>query len=571
MLSNIPASSRFAVLRREPLVLLVVAIWAAVYATRPSLLPLRGEEPRRARIAQEMIDTGDYFVSRVQGVPELGRPPLAEWAIVGSSLMFGEMSPQAIRFPAMAAMLITALALYFYVRRFRTSYGAAAAALVYLSFGQMLQMGRIAESDSLYAAMTALALFGWHRGYIDGRAPWRVWTWGYGFAALAVLAKSPQAGVYFVAAVTVYLAWRRDWRFLFAPGHVIGGIVCALVIGAWAVPYQLSVGSDTLGNNLLLNIVDRFLDTDRFLRHLWEFPWQVVGALLPWSLLLVRYLDPRFRRELGSDRDAAVFCGMAVGVTFPTVWFSCTAMPRHYLTLYPCLAVLAGVVVDRSLAAEPATSLARGWRWLAGFAATASLIVVLALGITSLVDIPAARRFEQPVTFVVVFASAAICAALVVLWSIRPGRSSPARYEPRRFAGFAAVVSLLGLLYAGLGLNLIAGLSEDHATAMQRLKRQLPAEARLVSFGFVDAVFAFHYRDPIRLLPWSTSDGGLPAVGDYFAFDPVLSEGREPDFPWQRVAVFACDRNRHDVPQRPVVIGRRIAETAAGGTPAIRR
>jgi 4-amino-4-deoxy-L-arabinose transferase-like glycosyltransferase len=559
-------------LRRESTwLLLIIVVWAAVYATRPSLLPLRGEEPRRARIAQEMIDTGDYFVSRVQGIPELGRPPLAEWAIIGSSRLFGEMSPQAIRFPAMAAMLITALTLFFYLRRFCTEYGATAAALAYLSFGQMLQMGRIAESDSLYAAMTAVALLGWHRGYVDGRSPWRVWAWGYGFAALAVLAKSPQAGIYFVMAVTAYLARRRDWRFLFAPGHLVGGLVGALIIAAWALPYCQIESFDLLRQNLFRHVADRRVNAPQLLGHLLAYPWQVVGATLPWSVLLVRYAGRRFRSDLGSAREAALFCGTAVAVTLPTVWWSWGTMPRHFMTMFPCLAVLAAVVVDRTLAADPASSLARGWRWFAGFAATAPLIIVGGLGMLAIVDVPAARSFIQPPAFVLLFATVATCAAAIVWWSIRNDALVSVRREPRRFAGFVAIVVVLGCTYAGLGLNLIVVVSEDHATAMRRLKQRLPTETRMVSIGVVDPVFVFHYRDPICPLPRSGIESDLPAVGEYFVFDSVLSEGREPEFAWERVAVFACDRNHHDVPQRPVVVGRRLAPTVAGGATAERR
>jgi 4-amino-4-deoxy-L-arabinose transferase-like glycosyltransferase len=562
-----------AALRREPLLLLVVVAWAGIYLTRPSILPLRGEEPRRARIAQEMLDTGDYFVSRVQGVPELGRPPLAEWAIIGSWLLFGEMSPQAIRFPATASMLVAALMLYFYVRGFCSAYGAAAAALIYLSFGQMLQMGRIAESDSLYAAMAALALLGWHRGYVAGRSPWQVWAWGYGFAALAVLAKSPQAGIYFVAAVTAYLAWRRDWRFLFARGHLIGIFVGATIVGAWALPYYLTEGLDLLRQNLFRHVAGRRLNASMLVGHLLAYPWQVVGATLPWSVLLVRYADRRFWRELGSAREAVSFCGIAVVVTLPTVWWSWGTMPRHFMTMYPCLAVLASIVVNQVLVASPATSLVRGWRWFAGFSAAALLIAGLGMGFTSLVDLPVAQAVTQPAPLMIGFAVISILGATSIVWSIRSTGGEEGGSGRRRFAGFVAIAALVGSSYAGPALNMIVAVSEDHATAMRRLKQRFPADTRLVSLGLVDAVFSFHYRDPIRVVPWPKTDDDLPAVGDYFAFDTVLTEGREPSFAWERIAVFACDRNHHEASQRPVVIGRRIAEpaTQAAAATSLRR
>ena len=47
------------------LVLLVLG----VYFSRMTALSIRGEESRRARVAYEMLETGDWLVPRVQGVP----------------------------------------------------------------------------------------------------------------------------------------------------------------------------------------------------------------------------------------------------------------------------------------------------------------------------------------------------------------------------------------------------------------------------------------------------------------------------------------------------------------------
>jgi hypothetical protein len=133
------------------------------------------------------------------------------------------------------------------------------------------------------------------------------------------------------------------------------------------------------------------------------------------------------------------------------------------------------------------------------------------------------------------------------------------------------VVALLGLGYAGLGMNVIDAISEDHAVAMQELKDRLPPQARLVSLGVVDHVFTFHYRDPIRVLAQSQGEHERPEADAYFVFDPDSKAGPKPDFAWEQVAVFSCDRLRHDVPQRPVVVGRRLVETAAVADPALHR
>ena len=73
--------------------------WAS-YFTRLTDLTIRGEESRWARVAQEMLDTGDWIVPRQQGEPFPDRPPLNSWAMIAASQLTGELNLAAIRLPA---------------------------------------------------------------------------------------------------------------------------------------------------------------------------------------------------------------------------------------------------------------------------------------------------------------------------------------------------------------------------------------------------------------------------------------------------------------------------------------
>lgn len=567
---------------RDPLVLLVLAVWCGAYQLRLTGLTLRGEESRRARSAYEMVETGDWIVSRQQGAVFADRPPLGEWAIAASAMLCGDWTPTAVRLPATLGVLVAALWTFVFTRRFLSRLGAAASAVVLLTFGQVLQLGRLAETEGVFLGVLTTGLFGWHIAYRAGRSAWQVWIWGYFFGALAALAKGPQGGVYFGAPVVLYLLLQRDWRFLFSFGHMAGLGVFALVFGGWWAAYWHATDLAT-AKAVLFGLVEmRLNNVGSIWVHIATFPLMLLASLLPWSLLLVRYLDRRFWAELDPDRgptdgssrdgtlhedssrgisarDGVLFCLAAIGATIPSLWFILGTVSRHYFGMFASFAVLSGTVIDRCLQADLASSLGRGWRlFVRGFAATAA-VLGLGMAIVPLFDFDWGRRLAQPWWFAAPFAVASLVAAGMLFRSLQ--KSSPGEAtELRRFRGVVVLGMFLVAAYLGPTINVLARIAGDNAEQTAALKQKLPPGTKLVSFGQLEHLFTFYYRDAIELLPWPAPDAPPPHDLEYFAFTKAMGPPPLP-FAWEEVAVVSCERNHRDVPTRAVVVGRRLPST----------
>ena len=97
---------------------LLVLLVGLIYFSRLTTLTLRGEEPRRAMVAYEMLKNGDWLVPKMQGEPWLSRPPLHNWVIALVALATGDVDPIAIRLPSVLATLLTTLLVYGYARCF---------------------------------------------------------------------------------------------------------------------------------------------------------------------------------------------------------------------------------------------------------------------------------------------------------------------------------------------------------------------------------------------------------------------------------------------------------------------
>ena len=543
---------------REAEVYLLVLVALAIYFSRLTTLTIRGEESRRARVAQEMLDSGDWIVERQQGEIFADRPPLGEWAIAATTLLNGgQMTTATIRLPAVTATLLTGLMLYFYARTFMTRAGAFGTGLAYLTFGQVLQIGRLAESEAIFIFLLGTALLVWHAGYVARWRPWRMWTAGYALAALAGLTKGPQGPVYFCAAIGLYLLVRRDWRCLLSWSHVLGLCVFAAIFLAWLVPYYLRTNYQAARDSLLGVSLVRFGGTTPLWQHLASYPWQILGCLLPWSPLFIRYFDKSFWAALGTARPHVIFALTAIAATFPSVWFASEALNRHYMGLYPLFALLAGVVIDRCLMSEAESLLRRRWNlYLNGI----GLVMLVVAGIVCGAGFKSgemAERVAQPTPFAALFAIGVLAAVGGVWWSTRSR-------DPRadRF-GLLAVAAFLGLSYTGVMVNIQARISEDSAASVAKVKEQLPTGSQLVSLGRLDHVFTFYYRDAIPVVPWPQSANALPKGAEYFCFTPPENQTYEPPFAWEKIAVVSCDRNHLPEPQRTVVVGRRLDTATA--------
>ncbi len=543
-------------LLRFHIVWLMVLV-AGVYFLRMSDLTIRGEESRRAQIASEMIWTGDWIVPRQQGEPYLTRPPLQNWAIALLGQARGGVDPVAVRLPSVIAILLTVLLVFAYARTFLSPAGALGAGAAFATMIQVMELGRLGESDAMLTLMVAGSLLLWHGGRVRGWPPLAYWCAGYALAAVGALVKGPQPPFYFAGPVLVYLLFQRRWRELLSWPHAAGIAVFLGIIAIWQVPFLLEMGwRDTI---LLwtyeVTHAARQTTPGAFLHHLWSYPLEIaLGCLLPWSLLLLAFLHRRFRAEIGPARDHVVFLVTCLAVTAPSVWLVSGAQTRYFMALFPCVALLVGLVIDRSFQRAAKES---AWRHFALARALVMLGCGAAVAGAGLLG-PAGRSLAQGTWFAAIYAAICLAAAAMALWSRRGFTAA------RAAAGVLGVAAWLGVTYTALRVNMLVDRSSDPAAEMARIKGLIPDDVRLVSFDAVHHLFAYHYGRPIELRPRPLAADDLPPEVTWFCFD-AGAEARPLPFAWAPVEVFSCDRTRREEsgPGPEVIIGRRLPQFAA--------
>ncbi len=545
---------------REPEVLGLILLVIGVYFLRASDAPLRGEETRWALVAQEMVHSGDWIVPRQQDEPFLNRPPLHCWLIAATGLMRGHWDTLTFRLPSLFATLLSSLVVYGYGRVFLTRLGAFAAAAALVTMAELLQTCRLAETDALFIPLVAASLLVWHWGYLrNWPAPW-MWISGYSFMALAALTKGPQAPLYFAGSIGAYLLVMGEWRRLFSVAHLLGILMSAFIIGAWFVPLAIHQGWAEAcfiwtGQTALRMQSWTFAEVGQ---HMAQFPLEVLGCTMPWSLLLVAYLSRSFRAALGNARPAVVFLGVCLAVSFPTCWIPPGARSRYLAPMYPCLALLVGLVIQRCAAGALPARLQIAWKWGVDLLTSVMMLGALILAGVSLVGLgPTQSPWAEPPLLASLYAGAALVLACLTFRTRRGGDEARLRW------GVIAVACFMGLVVSNVVTDFHVRTSPDTAADVAHVQEQLPGGVPLVSFEQIHHRFAFYYGKSIGQTAWPKSERDLDENLTYFCFDAPPAVREAIPFAWEEVAVISMDRKRRADPKEVVVIGRRVREPEA--------
>jgi len=539
--------------RLAPVCALVILV-LGIYGSRLERLSIRGEEPRRATVAKEMLATGEWIVPRIQGHPFLSRPPLQNWSIALFSTLTGGIDRLAMRLPSALAVLFTVLLVYWYSGHFLRRAGAFAAAVAFSTMAQVMELGRLGETEALFTLFVGASLLVWHLGYAKSWPAPMVWMAGYGLAALGALTKGTQAPVYFVGAVCLFLVLRRDWGWLFGRPHLAGILLFVVVIGLWGIPFVVETGWDGVRSMLFTEVGYRFTDTSlsAVFSHLVAYPFQLLLCMLPWSMALVCFWHRSSRSGAEGASPAVAFAMISLIVAFPTCWIPPGAHERYMMPLYPLVAVLIGVALQRCYDSRPGSTLDRWHRALCVAMAASMFGVGLTILGLSLWSTPDDQMWAQPRAFAVVYAVLAAGAAGLVLWSGR-GRGGV-----RHQCGLLAVGVFMGLSVTGVFVNTLDRQSVDTPGAIAELERNLPTDHRMVSLGPVNPLFGFLYPHRIDRID-RLDDALLLENGTFFCFNamqPLPADARSLPFPWREVAAVSVARRLDQLDDLVVVVGR---------------
>jgi len=398
--------------------LFLVFVGGAIFFYGAAERPItRSSEGRVARVAQEMLDSGDWIVPHLNGAVRKEKPPLSSWAVALTARALGakKVTPLHAYIPTGLAGIAVALILYGWLRKVETpgkeSFGPFFAGLIALTAPGFLLQARSAELDMLLALFVTLAFLGYWRWRVDHC------QWGllccYGALALTVLTKGHVGLVIFLPAALVWNFMERAHSALplrtgGAKWHAAGVALLLLIVLPWAIPFLQNSGIQW--EDFKKEGLERFGEKTGHQEPFYFYLLNVPGWMSPWFLLLpagyiaTHDLPPDGRSPL---RRLCV-CWFLTGFL---IFSALTAKQRHYaMPFLPPLVILIADFLQRWMD-HPEAAFARGAR-----TAFAGLVAVMGAALVALPGVMKAKgqllaQDERAVWFV------AVMGALLFFWA----------------------------------------------------------------------------------------------------------------------------------------------------------
>lgn len=294
------ATGRAAIQAGSPRWLLIAcAVWLLASAGwRPLMLP---DEGRYVGIAWEMLNSGNWLVPTLDGMPFFHKPPLFYWITTAALQLFGAhawVGRLASVLPAIAAII----AVHIVIRHHRDVGTANLTAVILATQPFFFGATQFANLDMLVASMITLTILCVAEAAIriDKQLSGKHWlAAGYVFAALGMLAKGLIGLLLPAAVIFVWLALRGKLRVFFRLLSLPLTGLLLLIAAPWFVVMSMKFPE----------FLDYFFIEQHFKRFasagfnneqgFWFYVPVLLSLTFPWSLWSIRL----FRHRTGGKAN----------------------------------------------------------------------------------------------------------------------------------------------------------------------------------------------------------------------------------------------------------------------------
>ncbi len=357
---------------RVQALLLVTAIWAAIFLPGLGSTEIKGEEPRRILPGVEMLASGDWLVPHLFGRPYLRKPPLVNWAIALSIKLFRVRNEWTARLPSVLAVLVLVLTTVAVGEAWLGRETAVIAALLMMTNLGLLEKGRLAEIEAIYISLYGIAITCWLAWQAQSRSAWLTWLVPFIFLGLGMLAKGPVHLLFFYAVAVPVLWKKKELRQLVRLPHFCAVALMLAIFAAWAVPYFHATAQLHAAGVWTKQMEERVNGGGTFDVRAWlENPPRGLCNFLPWLLFLPLLWNREALAKL-REPDAAMIraARWPIVICFFGLLFIPGMLPRYTLPLLVPASLLLALVLRECFPR-------RAWRWALGAGILAGVAMII--------------------------------------------------------------------------------------------------------------------------------------------------------------------------------------------------
>ena len=357
---------------------LFILIYIVLLGFRPMIIP---DEARYCEIPREMIKSGDWVVPHLNGLRYFEKPVLGYQITAVSMLVFGENN-FAGRFPSALAAGLSALLIFFVVRKFIIPHFIGLLAVgVFLTFLLVFGVGTFNVLDTMLSFFLTGTIATFFLAYMEERkSRKRIFLVCCGlFCGLAFLTKGFLAFVVPAAAIFPFMIWEKQVKELFKMCW-IPLVIVILISLPWAIMIHMRE-SDYWHFFIWNEHFRRFASSDaQHSESIFFFLYILPGAALPWSFFFPATITGLKLEGTKNKLVRFSLCWFLFSFLFYSV--SKGKLATYILPCFPPLAILVATGIHRYFIDGRSKSFNIGAKFLGGLflVVTVGLIGVQVMG-----------------------------------------------------------------------------------------------------------------------------------------------------------------------------------------------
>lgn len=322
--------------------IIIIALLSLPFVVRDYTV---ANELKYISIAQEALDNGTWFTFYNHGEAYADKPPLYMWIVMLSKLLFGDFNMWFIGLFSLLPMAGVMAIMNRWMRMECDHPNTYTADMMLATTGMFVGAGVVLRMDMLMTFFIVLALytfFRMYKGVAGKRAKWLLPVWIF----LALFTKGPYGVMIPLAAMAVFLAWKRDLRSF---GSYFGwkqlGILVALCAVWWAAVYAEG-GREYISDLLFRQTVGRGVNSFHHKAPLWFYVVRLPLVMMPWALIyIVAFCTGLRHRTVRTDTER--FFVATIATTTLMLSVVSAKLDIYLIPMYPFLVYLCAMWLRR--------------------------------------------------------------------------------------------------------------------------------------------------------------------------------------------------------------------------------
>jgi 4-amino-4-deoxy-L-arabinose transferase-like glycosyltransferase len=297
-----------------------------------------------AQTAKEMAQHKTWLVPYLFNQPNFEKPVFTYWLLRFAFLLFGISSFSARLFPAVFAIIGVMCVYLLAFLGFNDKRKAFIGAFILMSSGLYVGLARTVFTDMIFSIFILLSLTSFFYGYCNRGKKGAGLVLFFIFSGCAVLTKGPLGLFLPLSAILMFLALKKDLRFLWCGYCAWGILLFAAISFPWYVFMVRKFGNGFIDEFYYNDHLRRLFEAEHKVNDTWFFyPVSALLCMFPWTIFAAASF-PYFLKHLRENNAQPVYFFLFAWmfVVFAVFQAAHSKLVSYILPLFPVLAIMTG-------------------------------------------------------------------------------------------------------------------------------------------------------------------------------------------------------------------------------------